>query len=72
MASNFVAIGRMGELQRWYKNKAQFLITRAFDMAAVNSWLEYRLDAKRANVQTKDIQDLLHFKMKVAQCLVRV
>lgn len=46
------------------------MITHAFDMAVVNSWLKYRLDAKRANIQTKDIQDLLHFKMSVAQCLV--
>ncbi|KAF1388611.1 hypothetical protein PFLUV_G00092090 [Perca fluviatilis] len=30
--------------------------------------LEYRLDAERANIQTEDIQDLLHFKMNVAQC----
>ncbi|KAL7399173.1 hypothetical protein ABVT39_020977 [Epinephelus coioides] len=48
------------------------MITHAFDMAVVNSWLEYRLDAKTANIQSKDIQDLLHFKMNVAQCLVRV
>uniref|UniRef100_A0A3B4VA40 PiggyBac transposable element-derived protein domain-containing protein n=1 Tax=Seriola dumerili TaxID=41447 RepID=A0A3B4VA40_SERDU len=113
MASNFVGVGRMDEVQRWDKKKAQYLmvprpevvrlhneamggvdlldqlislyrteirskkwtlrmITHAFDMAVVNSWLEYRLDAKRANIQTKDIQDLLHFKMKVAQCLVKV
>ncbi|KAM4580374.1 piggyBac transposable element-derived protein 3-like [Odontesthes bonariensis] len=113
MASNFVGVGRMDEVQRWDKKKAQFLmvsrpeviklyneamggvdlldqlvslyrteirskkwtlrmITHAFDMAVVNSWLEYRLDAKRANIQTKDIQDLLHFKVNVAQCLVRV
>uniref|UniRef100_A0A8D0AN67 PiggyBac transposable element-derived protein domain-containing protein n=1 Tax=Sander lucioperca TaxID=283035 RepID=A0A8D0AN67_SANLU len=113
MASNFVGVGRMNEVQRWDKKKAQFLmvsrpevvklyneamggvdllnqlvslyrteirsnkwtlrmITHAFEMAVVNSWLEYRLDAKRANIQTKDIQDLLHFKMNVAQCLVRV
>ncbi|KAL7880514.1 hypothetical protein SRHO_G00027680 [Serrasalmus rhombeus] len=113
MASNFVGVGTMDEVQRWDKKKAQFvmvsrpevvklyndamggvdlldqlvslyrteirskkwtlrMITHAFDMAVVNSWLEYRLDAKRANIQTKDIQDLLHFKMNVAQCLVRV
>lgn len=113
MASNFVSVGRMDEVQRWDKKKAQFLmvsrpevvklyneamggvdlldqlvslyrteiwsrkctlrmITHAYDMAVVNSWLEYRLDAKRANIQRKDIQDLLHFKMNVAQCLVRV
>uniref|UniRef100_A0A672KG02 PiggyBac transposable element-derived protein domain-containing protein n=1 Tax=Sinocyclocheilus grahami TaxID=75366 RepID=A0A672KG02_SINGR len=46
------------------------MITHAFDLAVVNSWLEYRLDAKRANLQTKDTLDLLHFKMNVAQCLV--
>ncbi|KAL7861483.1 hypothetical protein SRHO_G00129240 [Serrasalmus rhombeus] len=45
------------------------MITHAFDVAVVNCWLEYTLDAKRANIQTKDIQDLLHFKMNVAQCL---
>ncbi|KAL7396481.1 hypothetical protein ABVT39_006460 [Epinephelus coioides] len=113
MASNFVGVGRMDEVQRWDKKKAQFvmvsrpevvklyneamggvdlldqlvslyrteirskkwtlrMITHAFDMAVVNSWLEYRLDAKTANIQSKDIQDLLHFKMNVAQCLVRV
>lgn len=48
------------------------MITCAFDMAVVNSWLECRLDAKMANIQTKDIHDLRHFKMNVAQCLVRV
>ncbi|KAK9976447.1 hypothetical protein ABG768_021652 [Culter alburnus] len=48
------------------------MITHAFDLAVVNSWLEYRLDAKRANLQTKDTLDLLHFKMNVAQCLVSV
>ncbi|KAL7867876.1 hypothetical protein SRHO_G00092600 [Serrasalmus rhombeus] len=113
MASNFVGVGTMDEVQRWDKKKALFvmvsrpevvklyndamggddlldqlvslyrteirskkwtlrMITHAFDMAVVNSWLEYRLDAKRANIQTKDIQDLLHFKMNVAQSLVRV
>ncbi|CAK6978071.1 piggyBac transposable element-derived protein 3-like [Scomber scombrus] len=113
MASDFVGVGRMDEVQRWVKKKAQFLmvshpevvklyneamggvdlldqlvslyhteirskkwtlrmITHAFDVAVVNSCLEYRLDAKRANIQTKDIQDLLNFKMNVAQCLVRV
>ncbi|CAJ1087319.1 piggyBac transposable element-derived protein 3-like [Xyrichtys novacula] len=113
MASNFVGVGRMDEVQRWDKKTAQFLkvshpevvklynkamggvdlldqlvslyrteirskkwtlrmITHAFDVAVVNSWLEYRLDVKRANIQTKDILDLLHFKINVAQYLVRV
>uniref|UniRef100_A0A671NB21 PiggyBac transposable element-derived protein domain-containing protein n=1 Tax=Sinocyclocheilus anshuiensis TaxID=1608454 RepID=A0A671NB21_9TELE len=113
MASNFVGVGTMDEVQRWDKKQGTFLkvsrpeviklyneamggvdllnqlvslyrteirsrkwtlrmITHAFDLAVVNSWLEYRLDAKRANLQTKDTLDLLHFKMNVAQCLVSV
>lgn len=54
----------------WSKKWTLRMIAQAFDMAVVKSW--YRLDAKRANIQTKDIQDLLHFKMNVAQCLVSV
>uniref|UniRef100_A0A3B4CEN1 PiggyBac transposable element-derived protein domain-containing protein n=1 Tax=Pygocentrus nattereri TaxID=42514 RepID=A0A3B4CEN1_PYGNA len=91
MASNFVGVGTMDEVQRWDKKKAQFvmvsrpevvklyndamggddlldqlvslyrteirskkwtlrMIKHAFDMAVVNSWLEYRLDAKRRPV----------------------
>ena len=113
MASNFVGVGRMDEVQRWDKKQKIFLkvsrpevvklyneamggvdlldqlvslyrteirsrkwtlrmITHAFDLAVVNSWLEYRLDANRANLQTKDTLDLLHFKMNVARCLVNV
>lgn len=48
------------------------MITHAFDLAVVNSWLEYRLDAKRANFQKKTPWILLYFKMNVAQCLVSV
>ncbi|CAK6966410.1 piggyBac transposable element-derived protein 3-like [Scomber scombrus] len=85
MASNFVGVGRMDEVQRWVKKKAQFLmvsrpeVVKLYNEAMggvdlldqlVSLWLEYRLDAKRANIQTKDIEDLLHFKMNVAQCLV--
>ncbi|KAG5261731.1 hypothetical protein AALO_G00287730 [Alosa alosa] len=47
------------------------MITHAFDLA-VNSWLEYRLDSERAGILTRDTLDLLHFKMNVAQCLVKV
>lgn len=113
MASNFVGVGTMDEVQRWDKKQGRFLkvsspevvklyneamggvdllnqlvslyrteirsrkwtlrmITHAFELAVVNSWLEYRLDAKRANLQTKDTLDILHFKMNVAQCLVSV
>ena len=48
------------------------MITHAFDLAVINSWLEYRLDTERAGILTKDTLDLLHFKMNVAPCLVRV
>ncbi|ROJ25254.1 hypothetical protein DPX16_20067 [Anabarilius grahami] len=81
MASNFVGVSTMDEVQRWDKKQGRFLKVSRPEMvklyneamgAVVNSWLEYRLDAKRANLQTKDILDLLHFKMNVAQCLVSV
>lgn len=89
MASNFVGVGTMDEVQWWDKKQWRFfkvsrpevvklyneamggvdllnqlvslyrteirsrkwtlrMITHAFDLAVVNSWLEYRLDTKRA------------------------
>lgn len=48
------------------------MMIHALDLAAVNSWSEYRMDAERVKIPKKDVLDLLHFKMNVAQCLVRV
>lgn len=38
------------------------MVTHAFDMAYVNSWLEYKMDCKHLNIGTKNTMDLLHFK----------
>ena len=48
------------------------MITHAFDVAVVNSWLEYRRDKERQGTRPQQIMDLLDFKMNVAEALVRV
>ena len=48
------------------------MITHAFDVAVVNSWLEYRGDKERQGTRPQQIMDLLDFKMNVAEALVRV
>ncbi|KAL2082104.1 hypothetical protein ACEWY4_021922 [Coilia grayii] len=48
------------------------MITHAFDVAVVNSWLEYRRDQELQGTQPKQVMDLLQFKMAVAEALVRV
>lgn len=48
------------------------MITHAFDVAVVNSWLEYRMDENRKGTQPKQVLDLLDFKLQVAEALVRV
>uniref|UniRef100_A0A3B1ICF6 PiggyBac transposable element-derived protein domain-containing protein n=1 Tax=Astyanax mexicanus TaxID=7994 RepID=A0A3B1ICF6_ASTMX len=93
MASNFIGVGRMDEVQRWDKKKAQFvMVSRPEVVKLYNEAMGgvdlldqlvslYRTDIRSkkwtlrmitANIQTKDILDLLHFKMNVAQRLVRV
>lgn len=47
------------------------MITHAVDLAVVNSWLEYRRDKERQGVPAQYTLDLLHFKMNVAEALVR-
>ncbi|KAL2083481.1 hypothetical protein ACEWY4_021254 [Coilia grayii] len=48
------------------------MITHAFDVAVVNSCLEYRRDQELQGTQPKQVMDLLQFKMAVAEALVRV
>ncbi|RXM28475.1 PiggyBac transposable element-derived protein 2 [Acipenser ruthenus] len=48
------------------------MITHGFDVAVVNSWLEYRRDAQHSGIPNKEVLDLLHFRMNVAECLVRL
>lgn len=47
------------------------MITHAFDVAVVNSWLEFRRDNEYKGTQPQKIMDLLEFKMNVAEVLVR-
>ncbi|XP_056116469.1 piggyBac transposable element-derived protein 3-like [Rhinichthys klamathensis goyatoka] len=46
------------------------MITHAFDVAVVNSWLEYRRDNEYKGTQPQKFMDLLEFKMNVAEVLV--
>jgi len=46
------------------------MITHAFDVAVVNSWLNYR-DNEYKGTQPQKFMDLLQFKMNVAEVLVR-
>jgi len=46
------------------------MITHAFDVAVVNSWLNYR-DNEFKGTQPQKFMDLLQFKMNVAEVLVR-
>lgn len=48
------------------------LIFHAVDLAAVNSWLEYRRDASRLGIPNKKILDLLHFKLRISNGLIKV
>jgi Transposase IS4 len=47
------------------------MVTHAIDLAVVNSWLEYRCTAEQLGLRKKDVLDLLHFRLEVAECLVR-
>jgi len=48
------------------------MVTHSFDMATVNSWLEYKMDCKHLNIDNKNIMDLLHFKERLAETLILV
>lgn len=47
------------------------VIFHAVDMAIVNSWLEYKKDCVRDLVPAKQILDLLHFRMQIADGLLK-
>ncbi|KAE9528804.1 hypothetical protein AGLY_012379 [Aphis glycines] len=46
------------------------MITHAFDIACVNSWLEYKLDCKHIGIYKT--MDLLHFKKRLGETLILV
>ncbi|KAL5239190.1 hypothetical protein ACI65C_006600 [Semiaphis heraclei] len=46
------------------------LIAHAFDMATVNSWLEYKKQTKHCNMLVRNTMDLLAFKERLANTLI--
>ena len=48
------------------------LIFHAVDFAIVNSWFEYRQDCNRLKIPKKAQMDLLDFRLRLAECLVKV
>lgn len=45
-------------------------ILHLFDLAIVNSWMEYRRDCQSQNLQNKEIMDLLQFRLSLGEYLV--
>lgn len=48
------------------------LIFHAVDLAIVNAWFEYRQNCDRLKIPKKAQMDLLHFRMRLAEGLVKV
>lgn len=46
------------------------VIIHMFDLAIVNSWFEYRADCKANNRKSKDIMDLLAFRLSISDHLL--
>lgn len=46
------------------------VIMHFVDFAIVNAWLEYKRDCMKANVPTKKVLDLLHFRMSIVEGLL--
>lgn len=47
------------------------VISHFIDFAIVNSWIEYKMDCERSQILKKERMDLLAFRMKLADQLVR-
>lgn len=48
------------------------MIFHAINLALSNSWLEYQEDCKTCNIPKKDVLDLLHFRQRVAEALIKM
>ncbi|CAG5017496.1 unnamed protein product [Parnassius apollo] len=48
------------------------MIFHAIDLALTNSWLEYQEDCKICNIPSTDVLDLLHFRQRVAEALIKI
>ncbi|KAJ8868021.1 hypothetical protein PR048_031830 [Dryococelus australis] len=72
-ASNFISVGEMDEVKRIFIKSKKWtlrIIFHAVGLAVVNSWLEYRKEARLLSVPSKDILDLLHFCLHLAESLI--
>lgn len=43
------------------------MITHAIDLANANSWLQYKRDAEKQSIPTKDQIDLLQFRKSISE-----
>ncbi|XP_060846578.1 piggyBac transposable element-derived protein 3-like [Rhopalosiphum padi] len=48
------------------------MIVHAFDLIVVNCWIQYKKDADHYNVNKNKRKDLLHFRMALAENLIKV
>lgn len=48
------------------------MVTQAFDMATINSCLEYKMDFEHLNLNKKKKMDLLHFKERLGKTSILV
>nr|CAD7401613.1 unnamed protein product [Timema poppensis] len=74
LASNFIGIGECDTAKRIRIRSRKWtlkMIFHAVDLALTNSWLEYRHIAREHKVPTKEILDLLHFRQRVAEALIK-
>lgn len=56
----------------WFKTRKWTwkVILHFIDFAVVNAWLTYVKDAKSNNFPRKNIKDLLHFRLEIAEFLM--
>lgn len=56
----------------WFKTKKWTVkvIIHLFDLAIVNSWFEYREDARKANMRKNEVIDLLAFRLSIVEYLL--
>lgn len=68
-------IDRLISLYRIYIKSRKWtsrMIFHAVYLAITNSWIEYRTDAMKLQIPKKNILDLLHFRMRIAESLVKI
>lgn len=46
------------------------MMTHFIDFSIIQSWIEYKMDCKKAGIPTKEVMDLLAFRLKLSKQLV--